>query len=39
VAGRGWPAVLAALVWDALAAIATVQLSGSPSNRARGQRS
>jgi len=39
VAGRGWPAVLAALVWDALAAITTVQLSGSPSNRARGQRS
>jgi hypothetical protein len=26
-------------VWDALAAIATVQLSGSPLNRARGQRS
>jgi CDP-alcohol phosphatidyltransferase-like enzyme len=39
VAGRRWPAVVAALVWDALAAIATVQLSGSPSNRARGQRS
>jgi hypothetical protein len=39
VAGRAWPAVLAALVWDALAAIATVQLSGSPLNRARGQRS
>jgi phosphatidylglycerophosphate synthase len=38
-AGRGWPAVLAALVWDALAAIATVQLSGSPSNRPPGQRS
>jgi hypothetical protein len=39
IAGRGWPAVLAALVWDALAAIATVQLFRSPSSRARGQRS
>ena len=39
LAGGRWPAVVAALGWDALAVIATVQLSGSRTNRADEQRS
>lgn len=35
VAGRRWPAVLAALVWDGLAALAALQLAGSTSDEAR----
>ena len=37
VAGRRWPAVVAALVWDGLAAIATLRLVGRSSGGLRGR--
>lgn len=39
VSGRRWPAVVAALVWDGLAAIATVRLARRSSSGTRGRRS
>jgi CDP-diacylglycerol--glycerol-3-phosphate 3-phosphatidyltransferase len=39
VTGRRWPAIIAALVWDGLAAIATLRLAGRRSDGVRGQRS
>ena len=37
IAGRSWPAAVAALVWDGLATISTVQLARSTPGRARDQ--
>ena len=39
VSGRRWPAVVAALVWDGLAASATLRLVGKSSRGVRGRRS
>jgi hypothetical protein len=38
VSGRRWPAVVAALVWDGLAAVALLQLAGRGSDGVCGER-